>query len=90
MVDLLEVKVHKIYRLDGDKPLKAFVDISINDAVLIKGIKVILGREGLFVSMPQEQGKDNKWYESVRCLKKDVREQIFETVLTAYQAEINP
>ncbi|MGE0267565.1 MAG: septation protein SpoVG family protein [Candidatus Omnitrophota bacterium] len=87
MIDMLEVKVHKMYRLDGNRPLKAFADISLNDAVLIKGIKVILGKEGLFVSMPQEQGKDNKWYESVRCLKKDIREQISETVLNAYQAQ---
>lgn len=89
MIDMLEIKVHKLYRLEGDRPLKAFVDISLNDAVLIKGIKVIKGREGLFVSMPQEQGKDNKWYESVRCLKKDIREQISEIVLAAYQAHIH-
>lgn len=85
----MEIKVHKMYRLDGNRPLKAFADISLNDAVLIKGIKVILGKEGLFVSMPQEQGKDNKWYESVRCLKKDIREQISEIVLNAYQAQTN-
>ncbi len=89
MIDMLEIKVHKLYRLEGDRPLKAFVDISLNNAVLIKGIKVIKGREGLFVSMPQEQGKDNKWYESVRCLNKDIREQISEIVLGAYQAQIN-
>lgn len=89
MIDTMEIKVHKMYRLDGNRPLKAFADISLNDAVLIKGIKVILGKEGLFVSMPQEQGKDNKWYESVRCLKKDIREQISEIVLNAYQAQTN-
>lgn len=89
MLDMLDIKVYKLYRLEGDRPLKAFVDIALNDAVLIKGIKVIMGKEGLFVSMPQEQGKDNKWYESVRCLKKDIREQISEVVLNAYQAQIN-
>ncbi|MBZ0165179.1 MAG: SpoVG family protein [Candidatus Omnitrophica bacterium] len=86
MIDALEVKVHKMYTLPGNKPLKAFADIAINDAVLIKGIKVIEGRDGLFMSMPQDQGKDNKWYESVRCLSDEVRQQISETVLMAYKS----
>ncbi len=88
MIDALEIKVHKLYTLDGDKPLKAFADIAINDAVLIKGIKVIEGREGLFMSMPQDQGKDNKWYESVRCLSNEVRQQISDVVLLAYKSSV--
>ena len=88
MIDALEVKVYKLYAIEGDKPLKAFADVAINDAVLIKGIKVIEGREGLFMSMPQDQGKDKKWYESVRCLSNEVRQQIAEFVLTAYKSSV--
>ncbi len=88
MMDTLDVKVHKIYCFKGEKALKAFADIAVNGALLIKGVKVIEGREGLFVSMPQEQGKDNRWYESVRCLNKDIREVINEVVLTTYQSQV--
>ena len=88
MIDALNIKVHKMYTLPGDKPLKAFADVAINDAVLIKGIKVIEGREGLFMSMPQDQGKDKKWYESVRCLNNEVRQQISDVVLMAYRTHI--
>lgn len=88
MIDALEIKVHKMYTIDGNKPLKAFADIAINDAVLIKGVKVIEGREGLFMSMPQDQGKDKKWYESVRCLTNEVRQQISDVVLMAYRSSI--
>lgn len=87
-ITALQIKVHKMYCFPGEKPLKAFADISVNNALLIKGVKVIAGRDGLFVSMPQEQGKDNRWYESVRCLKQDMREQISEVVLTAYNLQI--
>ena len=47
-------------------------DIVINDAILIKGINVLEGKNGLFVSMPQEQANDKKWYDLIRCLTKDV------------------
>ena len=81
----LEIQVQRMYRFDSDRPLKAFADIIVNDVLLIKGIRVLDGKKGLFVSMPQEQAKDKKWYESVRCLTQDVREQISEIVLAAYK-----
>lgn len=85
MENKLEIQVQRMYRFESDRPLKAFVDIAINDALLIKGVKVMQGKEGLFVSMPQEQAKDKKWYDSVRCLTQEVRDQITETVLEVYK-----
>ena len=81
----LEIQVQRMYRFESDRPLKAFADIIVNDALLIKGIKVLEGKNGLFVSMPQEQAKDKKWYDCVRCLTQDVREQITEVVLAVYK-----
>ena len=83
--ETIEIKVLKVHRIDGDNRIKAFVDISINDALLIKGLRIVQGKNGLFVSMPTEQGKNEKWYERVRCLNKDIREEIANTVLAAYE-----
>lgn len=81
----LEIQVQRMYRFESDRPLKAFADIIVNDVLLIKGIKVLEGKNGLFVSMPQEQAQDKKWYDSVRCLTKDCRDQITEVVLSIYK-----
>ena len=82
----IDIKVLKIHRLADDSRIKAFADIGINDALLIKGIRVVQAKKGLFVSMPVEQGKNEKWYERVRCLSQDIRELISVKVLAAYQA----
>ena len=82
-----EVKVQRIMRLQNGSMLKAFADITINDSLLIKGLRVVEGKHGPFVSMPQMQGKDNKWYDSVKCLENDLKEQISDVVLYAYQNE---
>ena len=79
----IDVKVIKIHRLQ-DSRVKAFVDIGVNDVLLIKGVRVVKGKKGLFVSMPVEQGKNERWYERVRCLNQDVRSLISEKVLEAY------
>ena len=81
---VLDVKVINIHRL-SEGHVKAFVDIGVNDAILIKGIRVIEGKKGMFVSMPSELGKDEKWYERVRCLNDDIKGLISEKVLEAYR-----
>ena len=62
------------------------MDLGVNDTLLIKGIRVVDSRKkGLFVAMPQEKGKDEKWYEKVRCLNDEVRLSINKKVLEAYK-----
>ena len=87
-IETLEIKVLKVHRIEGENRIKAFVDVSINDALLIKGIRIVEGNKGLFVSMPVEQGRNEKWYERVRCLNKSIRDEIANAVLTAYSGEI--
>ena len=85
-VETIDIKVIKIHRLTQDSRLKAFVDLGVNDALLIKGIRVVQGKNGLFVSMPIEQGKNERWYERVSCLNKDTHSLIAQKVLEAYSA----
>ena len=87
-IETLEIKVLKVHRIEGQNRIKAFVDVSINDALLIKGVRIVEGNKGLFVSMPVEQGRNEKWYERVRCLNKSIRDEIANAVLTAYSGEI--
>ena len=84
----IEVRVNRIHRFeDEEKSIRAFVDIEINDSLLVKGLQVMRGKKGLFVSMPRQKGKDNKWYETVRALTPEAKEQIISVVLSAYQGE---
>ena len=85
-LDIIDVKVIKIHRLAQNSRIKAFIDLGINDALLIKGIRIIQGKKGLFVSMPVEQGKNERWYEQVRCLNEETRSLITQKILGAYSA----
>ena len=57
--------VEKMYILPDAGIIKAFADVCINDVMTIRGCRVLKGKKGLFLSMPQEQGKDCKWYDQV-------------------------
>jgi len=78
------IQVSRIYRIDGDSKLKAFVDISLA-GIIVKGLRIVDGSKGLFVSMPRHQGKDGKWYSTVYPTTKELLKQLSDLVLTAYQ-----
>lgn len=84
---MLDIQVQRMYRFETDRPLKAFADIAVNNALLIKGVRIMDGKKGLFVAMPREQAGDNKWYDTIRCLTIEAREQITKVCLDAYNEE---
>ncbi len=83
-MDRLKMEVARLHRMDGEGSLKAFCDINLCDSFVVKGLRVVEGKGGLFVSMPREQGKDGKWYNTFMPLSKEVREELDKAVLEAY------
>ncbi len=61
----------------------AFFDIQTNDGITIKGFKVVNGSNGLFVSSPNEKGKDGKYYETV-ILPKEMKSELEKMALDEY------
>ncbi len=84
MVEELKLAVTRLHKLDGNGATKAFCDISILDSLVVNGLRVVAGKDGLFVSMPREEGKDGKWYNTVIPLKREVKDAIERVVLEAY------
>ena len=80
--------VKRMVRFDGKSSLKAYVDLEIGNLFLVKGLRVVEGKNGLFVSMPRQQGKDAKWYDSVVALTKEAKMEVGQVVLDAYQQEV--
>ncbi len=81
---MMDIEIANIYRLEGDGTTKAFCDIIVSNAIIIKGIRIMEGRKGLFIKMPNKQGKDGKWYESVRPMSKEIREMLNDIILKAF------
>ncbi len=81
------VKVERMHFLDGDGSTKAFCDLLILDTFLVKGLRVVQGKEDLFLSMPREQGRDGKWYETFFPVSKEMRKGLQELVLESYHEQ---
>ena len=83
----LKLTVHRLHKLDGSGALKAFCDLSIADSFIVKGLRVVDGKNGLFVGMPQESGKDGKWYPTFVPTRKEIQDKIERLVMEAYAGE---
>ena len=80
----LKLEVSRIHKLEGTSSTKAFCDLSVLDNFVIKGLRVVEGEKGLFVSMPREEGKDGKWYNTVIPLTREIKDEVEKLVLEAY------
>ncbi|RPI73066.1 MAG: hypothetical protein EHM47_06870 [Ignavibacteriales bacterium] len=76
------VRMNHIKSNSGGKTA-AFFDIQTNDGITIKGFKVVNGSNGLFVSSPNEKGKDGKYYETV-ILPKEMKDSLEKLAVDEY------
>ncbi len=79
-----DLKVVRLHRLEGDSKTKAFADVCIGDFV-VKGLRIVQGQKGLFLAMPQEKGKDGKWYNVFYPMTKEAKQDLSDLVLAAFQ-----
>ncbi len=79
--------VKRLVKFDGDGTLKAYCDLVIGNTFLVKGLRVVEGKNGVFVSMPRQQSKGGKWFDSVEALTKETKHEVDRVVLDAYQQE---
>lgn len=79
-----------IRKVENGNPL-AYADITLNEDFVVKGLRVVKGETGNFVSMPQgkKYQKDGKdvYPDNAFPLTKELREHITEEVLKAYDAQ---
>ncbi|MDP8292463.1 MAG: septation protein SpoVG family protein [Candidatus Orphnella occulta] len=80
----IEIKVERIHRLDTESSLKGFADISVSGCFIVKGLRIVSGKDGLFVGMPRQLGKDGKWYNRVSLVDEVVKEKLSDLVLSAF------
>ena len=82
-MEITEVRI----RLKEEDKLKAFVNITMDDAIAVRGLKVIDGEKGLFVSMPSRRRKDGKYEDIFHPIYNETR-QMMETVILEIYEEV--
>lgn len=78
---ITDVKVFPV----REEKLRAFVSIILDDCFMINDIKIIQGKDTLFISMPSRRKKNGDFKDVAHPLNNDTRRWIEERVLTEYR-----
>ncbi len=87
----MNISVKAFENADPDSAVKAHVNMTIDNAFVVKNLAVVEGKNGLFVNMPHhksnEVGEDGKpvYKDDAFPLNKDLRDQIRKAAVESYE-----
>lgn len=64
--------------------LRGFADVSIDDNLTIRNVKIVEGKNGLFASLPSVKGR-NDYYEPLVTMEKDYYQKFSDLVVEDYR-----
>ncbi len=76
------------FTIKNEEKLRAFANVTFDSAFVIRGLKVIYGSRGLFVSMPSRRRPDGTYQDIAHPINTDMRRHLERAVLEAYEKEI--
>ena len=78
----------RVFPIEDGKGILANVSVTLGGVFVVSGLKVIDGKKGAFVSMPQYKSKDGEWKDSCFPITAEFREELSDAVLEAYEDEV--
>ena len=79
-MEITEVQIN----LHEDNKLRAFANITLDDAFVVRGLKVICGPDRYFVAMPNRRKKDGSFSDIAHPINSDFRRKMEEIILERY------
>ena len=83
----MEITEIRVTLRDEDK-LRGFANVTFDNAFVIRGMKIIQGNNGYFVSMPSRKRPDGTHQDIAHPVNREMRNAIEKAVLEAYEKEL--
>lgn len=78
-----DVRIKKVTEEKFGK-LKAYVDITLDGCLVIHGLKLMEGENGIFVAMPSRKMFNNEYKDIVHPINSDLRKHITDVIKEKY------
>ncbi len=83
-VEITEIRV----TLRDEEKLRGFANVTFDNAFVVRGMKIIQGNNGYFVSMPSRKRPDGTHQDIAHPVNRDMRNALEKAVLEAYEKEL--
>ncbi len=81
MMNITDVRIKKF---NGENRLKAIAAITIDDCFVVHELRVIDGKDGLFVAMPSRKMPNGEFKDVAHPINQETRNHIEGVVIEAY------
>jgi stage V sporulation protein G len=72
----------------NEEKLKAFANVTFDESFVIRGLKLIHGNRGYFISMPSKRRPDGSYQDVAHPITTEMRRHLEHSIIEAYEREI--
>lgn len=81
----MKIKATVYPNKESDTNLMAMVILEVEDCLIINSVKIVEGKKGLFVSMPQYKNRNGEYKDIVYPNSKEKRNSLTALILAEYE-----
>jgi stage V sporulation protein G len=74
----------RVRKVSGEGKLKAYVTVTFDNCFVVHNIKVIEGKEALFIAMPSRKTKDGEYRDMCHPINPEFRAELQNAILHVY------
>ena len=82
-MQITELRIHKV---ENDEKLWAYVTVTLDECLVIHGVKIIEGQNGLFIAMPSKKSSNGSFKDIVHPITTDFRNELQKKIIEEYNA----
>lgn len=83
-MEITEIRI----TLRSEPKLKAFANVTFDNSFVVRGLKIIEGSNGLFISMPSRKAKDGTYRDIAHPINNEMRKKIEDAVISEYKKKL--
>lgn len=76
----------RVKKVEGEGKLKAYVSVTFDDCFVVHNMKVIDGKNGIFVAMPSRKTNKGEFKDVAHPINSEFRAELQSAVLEAYDS----
>ena len=76
-------------RLKDEKKVKAIVEVTLDNQLIIHGIRLVQTDKAFLITMPHFKGKGDKYLDLVHPANANFRKYLTDEIVTKYQELVN-
>ena len=81
----MQITELRIRKVEGEGKLRAYVTVTFDDCFVVHNVKIIEGKNGLFIAMPSRKTANGEYKDVAHPINTETREQIQTAILAEFE-----